>query len=135
MAKIPRPMNRAAALILALAVTLVCTSAEPATLRTKDGHIFEGDIQMQGDDVVTVTPRDVPGSLKLEYRLADVAAIAFRPPITGILSGGTLAGDSAVQDVGTVGVVGSGDYAQGLFTLRGEGTLGGKEDAFGFVYQ
>src|SRR5436309_7806055 len=104
MAKISRPMNRFVALICALAVTLLCSAAESATLRTRDGHIFEGDIQMHGDDLVSVTPREGPGSLKLEYRLADIASISFRPPITGVLSGGTLAGDWAVQDVGAVGV-------------------------------
>src|SRR5438132_13060711 len=123
------PMNRLVILIL---LTLACLTARSATLHTRDGRTFEGDIQMPADDRVTLIPKEA-GSLKLEFKLPDVAAIAFRPPINGILSGGTLAGEWAVQDVGTVGVVGSGDYAQGAFTLRGEGTsVGGKEDAFGF---
>ena len=39
------------------------------------------------------------------------------------------------QDVGTLGAAGSSSYANGVFTVKGAGELGGTADAMHFVYQ
>ena len=54
--------------------------------------------------------------------LTTVNTISFRPPISGVLSGGILPGDWAVRDVGDTGLAGSANYGQGVFTLCGEGS-------------
>ena len=62
--------------------------------------------------------------------------MTLRPALSGLMSGGSLAGDWGVQDVGSSGVSGSADYSQGEFTLRGGGAqFGSTTDDFHFVYR
>ena len=100
---------------------VLSTITGAGSLRTKDGQVFEGSLQFQTDGSVKVVPPLAEG-FPLSFPLTHIAALTFRPPLGGVLSGGTLAGDWGVQDMGAVGVSGSADYAAGEFTLRGEGT-------------
>ena len=112
--------------------------AGAATLTTRDGQIFQGDVHSirdaAGHEKLVVVPSG--GGFSLQYPLPDVAAISYRPPISGVLSGGTLLGDWMVRDVGDTGLAGSADYNQGIFSLSGEGaSTDPRSDAFHFVYQ
>jgi len=109
-----------------------------ATLTTRDGQIFQGDVHTTcdaaGHEKLVIVPSG--GGFSLQYPLSDVAAISYRPPISGVLSGGTLLGDWLVRDVGDTGLAGSADYNQGTFSLSGEGaSIDPHSDAFHFVYQ
>ena len=128
-------MRRLIRSILVLSLLLWTPLAVAGTLRLRDGRIFEGDLRFETADWVQVVPRTA-GEFPLSFKLSDVAAMTLRPPLGGVLSGGTLPGDWAVQDVGAPGLSGSADYSQGEFTLRGEGTPPGvsNADAFHFVY-
>lgn len=127
-------MRRLTSPILTLILLLLASTAGAGVLRTHDGRIFEGDLTFEPDGSVKVTPK-VAGGFALSFPLSDVAAMTLRPPLTGVFSGGTLAGDWAVQDIGAASVAGRSDYAGGEFILRGEGAqFGSTTDDFHFVY-
>jgi hypothetical protein len=114
---------------------LIVPAVRAGVVRTRDGRVYEGDVRFEAD-AVKVIPKDGAGGFTLMFKFSDVAAISVKPPITGVLSGGTLAGGWSVADVGDTSVAGSADYDQGAFTLRGEGTrFGHKSDDFLCVYQ
>jgi hypothetical protein len=121
-------------LILALiCCALVALDSRAGSLRTRDGQVFDGAVRLSATSA-TITPPG--GGFPLTFPLSDLAAITFKPPLTGVLSGGTLPGDWAVADVGQVALAGSSECTQGLFSLRGEGNqFGGHAEAFHFVYQ
>jgi hypothetical protein len=117
---------------------LICCAAlvlqsRAGSLRKLDGQFFEGTVKLNATSA-TITP--LGGGIPLTFDLSDLAAITFKPPLTGVLSGGTLPGDWAVADVGQVALAGSSECVQGTFSLRGEGNqFGGNAEAFHFVYQ
>jgi regulation of enolase protein 1 (concanavalin A-like superfamily) len=127
-------MRRLTSPILTLILLLLASTAGAGVLRTRDGRIFEGDLTFEPDGSMKVTPK-VAGGFALSFPLSDVAAMTLRPPLTGVFSGGSLAGGWAVQDIGATSVAGRTDYAAGEFTLRGEGAqFGSSTDDFHFVY-
>ena len=128
-------MHRFISLILVVSLLLLAPMADAGTLRLRDGRIFEGDLRFETADWVQVVPKG-SGEFPLSFKLSDVANMTLRPPLAGVLSGGSLPGDWAVQDIGAPSLSGSADYSQGEFTLHGEGTPpgGSTADAFHFVY-
>ncbi len=113
---------------------LLSPMADAGSLQTKDGQVFEGSLQFQADSSVKVSPPVAEG-FPLSFPLTNIATMTFRPSIGGVQSGGVLAGDWGVQDIGSVGVSGSADYAAGEFTLRGEGSpMGDAGEMFHYVY-
>jgi hypothetical protein len=123
---------------LIFAIFLLClfawNTAEAGVLRTRDGRVFEGTLRFETAGWVQVVPKS-QNEFPLSFKLADIAALTLRTPLSGVVSGGTLPGNWGVQDLGATSTVGSADYAAGEFTLRGEGTaLGSITDACHFVY-
>jgi hypothetical protein len=122
-----------------LILALICCAplalhSRAGSLRTRNGQVFDGAVKLNAASA-TITPPG--GGFPLTFPLSDLAAITFKPPLTGVLSGGTLPGDWAVADVGQVALAGSSECTQGTFSVRGEGSQfgGGNAEAFHFVYQ
>src|SRR4051794_11725094 len=112
-------MPRVGFYILLALLTLVAPLARGGVVRTRDGGVFEGELRFDAD-AVRVIPKDGAGGITLVFKFSNVVSISVRPPLSGVLSGGSLAGGWSVADVGNLGVAGSADYEQGTFTLRGE---------------
>ena len=126
-------MSRTTPFILACFVFLMPV-VRAGVLRTKDGQVFEGNLRFGADGSVKVTPAIADG-FPLSFPLANIDKLTFRQSIGGVLSGGVLAGDWGVQDIGAMGILGSADYAAGEFTLRGEGApMGNAGEMFHYVY-
>ena len=115
-------------------IFLLTPLARAGVLQTKDGQVFEGNLQFQSDGSVKLVPT-APDGFSLSFPLTNIDKMVFRRNTGGVLSGGVLAGDWGVQDIGAMGVLGNSDYAAGEFTLRGEGApMGDSGEMFHYVY-
>ena len=126
-----RCLNR----IFIVLILLLIPNARAVTVRTRDGQVLEGELRFEPADWVQVISKSV-GEFPLAYKLANIASIQFRAPVSGIRSGGSLPGDWNVQDIGAADTGGTSAYSQGEFTLNGEGGPGGSSvDSLHYLYR
>src|SRR5437879_11666892 len=99
----PMPRRIPACLFALTAALFAAHACQAGSIRTRDGQVFEGDVQLDTPRAGWINvspPASAGGGLAFSFPLSDIASLSFKPPITGVLSGGTLAGDWAVADVG-----------------------------------